>query len=68
MKKTKDENKGSIEGVDKSKSGMIALKDHHLFCPPKVDIKIKKDDDLTGKIPEKFHQTLITEGVLKGNK
>ena len=68
MKKTKEKDTKSIEGEDKPKSGMIALKDHRLFCPPETDLKIKEGDDLSGKVPENLHQNLITEGVLKGNK
>jgi len=48
-----------------------ALKDHVLFAPPEIDIpiKIKAGDDLTWvlkKIPKKFYQNLITEGVMEG--
>lgn len=42
-----------------------ALKDFHIFCPPHDDIKITKGDDLA-LVPEKYHNNLITEGVMKG--
>lgn len=49
-----------------AKSGKnIALKDWKLFSPPEIDITIKKGDDLS-EIPEKFHHSLIVEGVMKG--
>lgn len=66
MKKTKEEDNKPVLGVDKPKSVMIALKDFHIFQPPETDIKIKEGDELS-KVPSKFHQNLITEGVMKGN-
>jgi hypothetical protein len=49
----------------KDKSGNVALKDFHIFCPPHHDIQIKKGESLD-KIPEIYHPNLITEGVMKG--
>ncbi len=67
MKKIKENGGKSILGVDKPEFVMIALKDFHIFMPPKHNIKIKEGDDLSG-IPEIFIQNLITEKVLrKGN-
>lgn len=59
---------GRTKGKTKS---IFALKDHVLFSPPSIKkpITIKKGDDLTKileKIPVVFHQSLITEGVMKG--
>lgn len=54
--------------MTKKKSGskkQIALRDFHIFQPPHTDIKIQKGDDLA-KIPEMYHNNMITEGVLKG--
>lgn len=51
------------------KAKNAALKDHVLFAPPLVPkkIEIKKGDDLDKlDIPEKFKQSLVTEGVMKG--
>lgn len=53
------------EKATKSAPGK-ALKDFHIFCPPHDDIRITKGDDLA-KVPEKYHNNLITEGVMKGN-
>lgn len=44
---------------------IIALKDFHLFCPPHIDLDIKKGDDLA-EVPKMFHNNLITEKVIKG--
>jgi len=44
---------------------IVALRDFHLFCPPHIDVKIKKGDDLT-KIPKMFYKNLVTEKVIKG--
>lgn len=62
--------KGSYD-KPKAKAKNPALKDHVLFSPPSIPeaIEIKKGDDLTeilDTIPVKFHQSLITEGVMKG--
>ena len=43
----------------------LALKDFHICLPPDISIKIKAGDDLS-TVPEKFHQNLVTEGVMKG--
>jgi hypothetical protein len=53
------------EKAKKEKSEMIALRDFHLFCPPHIDMEIKKGDNLEN-VPEIFIQNLITEKVLKG--
>lgn len=57
--------------VSKPKAGNAALKDHIIFSPPSIPepIEIKKGDDMSkhlAEIPESFHQSLITEGVMKG--
>ena len=44
---------------------LVALRDFHLFCPPHIDVKITKGDDLA-KIEKRFHNNLTTEKVLKG--
>lgn len=51
----------------KAKSANNALKDFHLFAPPKYDIKIKEGDDLNDlNLPENLLKNLITEKVMKG--
>lgn len=52
-------------GGKKAVKKLVALKDFHIFCPPHDDIKITKGDDLA-KVPKKYHNNLIIEGVLKG--
>lgn len=44
-----------------------ALKDFHIFMPPKIDIQIKEGDDL-GKLnlSKPLLKNLITEQVMKG--
>lgn len=42
---------------------LVALKDFHIFQPPKFDLKIKKGDDLAN-VPKIYHQNLKTEGVI----
>jgi len=64
---------GSEKKSSKPKASNPALKDHVLFSPPSIKepIEIKKGDDmdkLLAKIPEQFHQSLITEGVIKEGK
>lgn len=53
--------------ADKKEKGtakkLKAKADFHLFCPPEIDLHIKKGDDLA-KVPEKYHNNLITEGIL----
>ncbi|MGR3219273.1 MAG: hypothetical protein ACUZ8H_05565 [Candidatus Anammoxibacter sp.] len=57
--------KGTKSG--KTKSGNIALRDFHLFMPPKYDIKIKEGDDLDKlNLPDNLIQNLKTEKVMKG--
>lgn len=44
-----------------------ALRDFHLYQPPKIDIMIKKGDDLDDAgIPERLLENLLTEQVMKG--
>ena len=44
-----------------------ALKDFHIFMPPKFDIQIKEGDDLDKlNLPKPLLQNLITEQVMKG--
>lgn len=51
----------------KTKSGNIALRDFHLFMPPKYDIEIKEGDDLNKlDLPENLTKNLKTEKVMKG--
>lgn len=47
----------------KKKAVRKALKDFHIFCPPKHDIKIEKGDDISD-VPEMFMPNLKTEGVI----
>lgn len=52
------------KSAKKSASGqLVAKKDFHLHCPPHIDLKIKKGDDLS-KVEERFLTNLKTEGVL----
>ncbi len=51
----------------KPKKKLVALRDFHIFQPPKTDIHIKAGDDLA-QIPEMYHNNLIKEGVLKEGK
>lgn len=54
-------------GKIKSKSGNLALRDFHLFMPPKYDIEIKEGDDLDKlNLPKNLYQNLKTEKVMKG--
>ena len=44
-----------------------ALKDFHIFMPPKLDIQIKEGDDLDKlNLPENILMNLKTEKVMKG--
>lgn len=49
--------------VDESPVALIAKKDWHLYCPPKVDVKIEKGKEIVG-VPSEFLNTLKTEGVI----
>ena len=44
-------------------TNLKAKKDWHLFCPPHIDLKIKKGDDLK-EVPKKFLDSLRAEGVI----
>jgi len=61
---TEEEFRTGNKTKSKSKK-IIALRDFHLFCPPHIDIKIKKGDDLA-EIPKMFQTNLIIEEVIKG--
>lgn len=51
----------------KTKPSNVALRDFHLFMPPKYDIKIKEGDDLDKlDLPENLMENLKTEKVMKG--
>lgn len=53
----------------KPRAANPALRDHTIFSPPAIPepIEIKEGDDLDKlKIPPEFHQSLVTEGVMKG--
>ncbi len=53
--------------VKKSEKVNAALRDFHIFMPPKCDIKIKEGDDLDKlNLPDTLIQNLITEKVMKG--
>lgn len=55
------------KGKAKPKSGNLALRDFHLFMPPKYDIQIKEGDDLNKlNLPDNLMQNLKTEKVMKG--
>lgn len=44
-----------------------ALRDFHLFMPPKYDLQIKEGDDLDKlKLPDSLYENLKTEKVMKG--
>lgn len=52
---------------NKSNKVNAALRDFHLFMPPKYDIQIKEGDDLDKlNLPDNLLQNLITEQVMKG--
>lgn len=54
------------EKETKNKGKMIALKDWHIFMPPKLDIHIKAGDDVAKlKLEAGFIRNLITEQVIK---
>ena len=64
---TEDEFKKGVTKSGKTKSGHFALRDFHLFMPPKYDIEIKEGDDLDKlDLPENLVQNLKTEKVMKG--
>ena len=49
-----------------AKSGNIAMRDFHLFMPPKYDLQIKEGDDLDKlNLPDNLMQNLKTEKVMK---
>ena len=51
----------------RAKSGNVAMRDFHLFMPPKYDIEIKEGDDLNKlDLPENLIENLKTEKVMKG--
>lgn len=51
----------------KPKSGNTALRDFHLFMPPKYDVQIKEGDDLNKlNLPDDLLENLKTEKVMKG--
>ncbi len=51
----------------KAKSGNLAMRDFHLFMPPKHDIQIKEGDDLNKlSLPDNLLENLKTEKVMKG--
>lgn len=63
---TEDEFKTNVKKSKRAEHAFnVALKDFHIFQPPETDIKITKGQDLS-EVPEKFHQNLVTEGVMKG--
>ena len=44
-----------------------ALKDFHIFMPPKLDIQIKEGDDIDAlNLPKNLLMNLKTEKVMKG--
>ena len=50
----------------KSKEKVIALKDWHIFMPPKLDLHIKKGDDVFKlNLSSALISNLITEQVIK---
>jgi len=55
-------------GKAKSKGkGEKALRDFHIYMPPKYDIYIKEGDDINAlDLPEGLLQNLKTEKVMKG--
>lgn len=57
---SKRDNKRSQSQESKN---LIAKKDWHLYCPPHLDLKIKKGDDLKD-VPKKFLDSLKAEGVI----
>ena len=65
---TEDEFKtGSDKAKAQPKSANLALRDFHLFMPPKYDIEIKEGDDLDKlNLSKNLYQNLKTEKVMKG--
>lgn len=54
------------EKQTKSNDKIIALKDWHIFMPPKLDIHIKKGDDVFKlNLSAGLISNLITEQVIK---
>ena len=53
----------SKRGQNQESNNLKALKDWHLYCPPHLDLKIKKGDDLK-EVPKKFLDGLRAEGVI----
>ena len=55
------------KGDAKAKSGNLAMRDFHLFMPPKYDLQIKEGDDLDKlNLPDNLLENLRTEKVMKG--
>ena len=50
-------------GQSQESKNLKAKKDWHLNCPPHIDLKIKKGDDLK-EVPKKFLDGLKAEGVI----
>ena len=64
---TEEEFKKSSTKSGKTKSSNTALRDFHLFMPPKYDIEIKEGDDLDKLgLPDNLMENLKTEKVMKG--
>ena len=58
---------GEKETKPKARIKNPALKDFHIFMPPKFDIQIKEGDDLDKlNLPKPLILNLITEQVMKG--
>jgi len=54
-----------IAETKKTVSSMKATRDHHVYCPPHADVRIKEGDDCATKCPPAFWPQLKTEGVIK---
>lgn len=58
-----DFKKDNKRGQNQESKNLKAKKDWHLFCPPHIDLQIKKGEDIK-EVPKKFLDCLRAEGVI----